>query len=77
MLDLLLCVFVLALECNDGWVSQEVQLFWKVMETADQELRGKVLQFITGTSRVPLDGFIPPLTFTEATDLGPEALPKV
>lgn len=54
-----------------------IKMFWEVMEEFDQGMRGQVLQFITGTSRVPLDGFIPPLTFVAATDLGPSALPKV
>lgn len=47
------------------------------MASFDQDKRGQVLQFTTGTSRVPLDGYVPPLTITAASDLGPDALPKV
>jgi len=55
----------------------EVKLFWEALESFDQDKRGKVLQFITGTSKVPLDGYAPPFTITKATDIGPDALPKV
>ena len=39
------------------------------------EERGNVLRFITGTSRVPLDGFDPVFTITKASDVGSGALP--
>jgi len=31
--------------------------FWQIMETYDQEQLGRILQFCTGTSRLPLGGF--------------------
>ena len=34
-----------------------IKQFWTVMEQYDQEALGRVLQFSTGTSRVPLGGF--------------------
>lgn len=34
-----------------------VQMFWLVMEESNEEQRAKFLQFATGTSRVPVQGF--------------------
>lgn len=35
----------------------QVLMFWEVVETWDNELRARMLQFVTGTSRVPVNGF--------------------
>ncbi|KAI3653085.1 hypothetical protein MP228_002510 [Amoeboaphelidium protococcarum] len=37
--------------------SPQVQWFWRVVRSFDQEERAKLLQFATGTSKVPLEGF--------------------
>ena len=50
--------------------SKEVALFWQAMKKWTVEERGNVLRFITGTSRVPLDGFDPVFTITKASDVG-------
>ncbi|KAL6450649.1 RSP5 E3 ubiquitin-protein ligase RSP5 [Candida maltosa Xu316] len=34
-----------------------VQLFWKVVEEWDSEQKARLLQFTTGTSRIPVNGF--------------------
>ncbi|CAB1433446.1 unnamed protein product [Pleuronectes platessa] len=34
-----------------------VKWFWKAVETFDEERRARLLQFVTGSSRVPLQGF--------------------
>ena len=31
--------------------------FWKAVENYDNELRSRLLQFVTGTSKVPMNGF--------------------
>ncbi len=31
--------------------------FWKALENYDNELRARLLQFVTGTSKVPMNGF--------------------
>ena len=31
--------------------------FWSAMDQLDNEMRARVLQFVTGTSRVPITGF--------------------
>ena len=37
--------------------SPQVQWFWRAIRSFDQEERAKLLQFATGTSKVPLEGF--------------------
>lgn len=37
--------------------SETVRNFWTFIETSDEKTRAMVLQFVTGSSRVPLDGF--------------------
>ena len=37
--------------------SQQVQWFWKFVREIDNEKRKKMLQFVTGTCRVPVGGF--------------------
>ena len=51
-----------------------VCFFWEAMESLSHDERGAVLRFVTGTSRVPLDGFDPVFTLSPAT-AGSEALP--
>jgi len=34
-----------------------IQWFWKAVKSFGQEERAMLLQFVTGTSRVPIDGF--------------------
>ena len=34
------------------------------------------LKFVTGTSRVPLDGYDPPFTLTEGVDMIADSLPR-
>lgn len=37
--------------------SPQIQWFWKALRSFEQEDRAKFLQFVTGTSKVPLQGF--------------------
>ncbi|RGP79709.1 e3 ubiquitin- ligase huwe1 [Fusarium longipes] len=37
--------------------SQQIQWFWRALRSFDKEERAKMLQFVTGTSKVPLNGF--------------------
>lgn len=37
--------------------SSVVKWFWKAVELFDEERRARLLQFVTGSSRVPLQGF--------------------
>jgi hypothetical protein len=35
----------------------QIQWFWRALRSFDQADRAKLLQFVTGTSKVPLQGF--------------------
>ncbi|CAI8058481.1 E3 ubiquitin-protein ligase NEDD4-like [Geodia barretti] len=37
--------------------SPPVVWFWKAVENFDNEMKARLLQFVTGTSRVPMNGF--------------------
>merc|ERR1712094_26015 len=51
-----------------------VQRFWTAFQTMDDAERQDLLRFVTGTCRVPLDGFDPPFTLTPS-DMDEAALP--
>ena len=56
------CFFVEWMYCltryhNYSHTSEQVQWFWKVLSEFSQEQRAWFLQFATGTSRVPVEGF--------------------
>lgn len=34
-----------------------VRWFWQIVEAYSEEMRARLLQFVTGSSRVPLQGF--------------------
>lgn len=42
-----------------GYTPQDdvIVWFWKAVENYDNELRARLLQFVTGTSKVPMNGF--------------------
>ncbi|KAK4140702.1 uncharacterized protein C8A04DRAFT_31792 [Dichotomopilus funicola] len=42
---------------NYNAASQQIQWFWRAVRSFDKEERAKLLQFVTGTSKVPLNGF--------------------
>ena len=37
--------------------SPQIQWFWRAVRSFDSEIRAKLIQFVTGTSKVPLEGF--------------------
>jgi len=37
--------------------SKQVQWFWQFVRSLDNEKRARLLQFVTGTCRVPVGGF--------------------
>ena len=55
--------------------STTIQFFWVAVKSFSKEERGKLLQFATGTSRAPLDGFDPAFTVTRAEGVDENALP--
>ncbi|KAH7476833.1 E3 ubiquitin-protein ligase ptr1 [Phytophthora ramorum] len=55
--------------------AQVVLWLWQALRAFTTELRGMFLKFMTGTNKIPLDGFEPPLNLTKS-DLDPQALPR-
>uniref|UniRef100_K3WJQ6 HECT-type E3 ubiquitin transferase n=1 Tax=Globisporangium ultimum (strain ATCC 200006 / CBS 805.95 / DAOM BR144) TaxID=431595 RepID=K3WJQ6_GLOUD len=55
--------------------SQVVLWLWQALREFSLEIRGQFLKFMTGTNKIPLDGFEPPLNLTKS-DLDPVALPR-
>ena len=52
-----------------------IEMFWKAMESFKNETREDVMRFVTGTAKVPLDGFDPAFTITRAEGADEETLP--
>ena len=50
--------------------------FWQAFRECSDEQRRRLLFFFTGSSRVPLDGFDPPVNITLGGDMAAGALPK-
>ncbi|KAJ5872315.1 uncharacterized protein N7529_004668 [Penicillium soppii] len=67
-----------------GYQEQDevIQNFWKIVRTWDAEQKSRLLQFTTGTSRIPVNGFKDlqgsdgPRRFTIEKSGDPQALPK-
>lgn len=67
-----------------GYQEQDevIQNFWKIVRTWDAEQKSRLLQFTTGTSRIPVNGFKDlqgsdgPRRFTIEKSGDPAALPK-
>lgn len=67
-----------------GYQEQDdvIQNFWKIVRTWDAEQKSRLLQFTTGTSRIPVNGFKDlqgsdgPRRFTIEKSGDPGALPK-
>lgn len=50
------------LKCNTDYVnytkdSQAILWFWQILESFNTEQKANFIQFVTGTSKVPLEGF--------------------
>ena len=43
--------------CDNHFSLLQIQWFWRALRSFDQADRAKFLQFVTGTSKVPLQGF--------------------
>lgn len=65
----------------------QVEWFWQIVESYDEERRARLLQFVTGSSRLPLQGFSAlqgstgavgprPFTLHLVTDACTDNLPK-
>ena len=59
-----------------GDAHETVVWFWQCLRDFGEEDSRGVLSFFTGSSRVPVDGYEPPLNITEGVDMDTDALPK-
>lgn len=50
--------------------------FWRCVREMREEEKRQLLVFFTGSSRVPLDGYDPPITITEGEDMAIDSFPK-
>jgi len=55
---------------------EQVEWLWRILRAAEDETRRLYLKFVTGTSRVPLDGYDPPFNLTEGIDMDIDSLPR-
>ena len=55
---------------------ETVVWFWQCLRDMSEEDSRGVLSFFTGSSRVPVDGYEPPLNITEGVDMDVDALPR-
>jgi hypothetical protein len=53
-----------------------VHWFWALFKELDNDVKGLLVRFVTGTPKIPLDGYVPPFNLTSNPDMSPEALPK-
>jgi hypothetical protein len=68
------CVFQGGKHFNE---QDEVVLWlWQALRDMDDGDRRNFLKFFTGSSRIPLDGFDPPINITEGVDMAVDSLPK-
>ena len=63
-------------ECKFGEDSEVVQWLWAILRSFETEQCRSYLHFVTGTSRVPLDGYDPPFNITDGMDMESDSLPK-
>ena len=49
---------------------------WQIFRELDDEEKHQLLQFFTGSERIPLDGYDPPLNVTEGVDMMVDSLPR-
>lgn len=56
--------------------SKIVVWFWQMLRDMEVEDKMKLLKFVTGSDRVPLDGYHPPFNITDGSDMTPDCLPR-
>lgn len=63
---------------SDPWGEQHEQVvwFWQLCRDLSQTDMRSLLRFFTGSTRIPIDGFDPPLTVTQGSDMQADALPR-
>ena len=66
------CIYKGGYENIDVEKNSSVNYFWDILKEMELEMKRKVLRFITGTTRIPLDGFDPCFQICKASRGGEE-----
>jgi hypothetical protein len=69
------CVFDGGVGFNDQ--HEQVVTLWCVLRTFNDPRLRLFLSFVTGSARIPLDGFNPPFKITQGVDMCEDGLPRV
>jgi len=56
--------------------SKVVLWFWQLLRDMEVDDKMKLLKFVTGSDRVPLDGYHPPFNITDGEDMTSDMLPR-
>jgi len=59
-----------------GEQHEQVVWFWQCLRDMNQLQLRSLLRFFTGSSRIPMDGFDPPLALTQGVDMAADSLPR-
>jgi hypothetical protein len=51
-------------------------MLWQIIREFESDDQRRFLHFVTGTTRVPLDGYDPPFNVTQGKDMTPDSLPR-
>jgi hypothetical protein len=51
-------------------------MFWQIIREFEPMNQRDFLHFVTGTTRVPLDGYDPPFNVTQGKDMTTDSLPR-
>lgn len=68
------CIYQGKSNFND--THDSIVYLWRAIREFTEEDRRLFLKFFTGSSRVPLDGYDPPINITEGEDMAHNSLPK-
>jgi E3 ubiquitin-protein ligase HUWE1 len=55
---------------------EAVVWFWQIIRECDDSNKRSIIKFFTGSTRVPLDGYDPPLNITQGVDMVEDSLPR-
>lgn len=55
---------------------EAVVWFWQIIRECDDSNKRNIIKFFTGSTRVPLDGYDPPLNITQGVDMVEDSLPR-
>lgn len=70
------CIYQGSKDSPWGEEHETIVWLWQTLRDLPQNDVRIILSFFTGSARVPLDGYDPPLNITHGTDMDPNSLPR-